>query len=268
MGETIVFNWKLKPIIGVVHLKPLPGSPNYQGDLNDIIDRAVKDSRMLNEGGVDGIIVENYMDNPFKVRIREPETIAAMTVIVKEIVREVNVPVGVSFLRNSGVEALAIAYATNAKFIRVNVYCFPVIAPEGTIEPIAREVQELKSRLKANIEVYADVAVKHAYLHYSASIDELAIETANRCRADAVIVTGKATGEPPELVDVQLAKKSKKPVIIGSGIAINNIKLYWDIADGFIIGTYFKEENITINPIDASKVRKFMAIVNELRRKL
>ena len=208
------------------------------------------------------------MDNPFKIRVKEPETIAAMTVIVKEIVREVNVPVGVSFLRNSGVEALAIAYATNAKFIRVNVYCFPVIAPEGTIEPIAREIQELKSKLKADVEVYADVAVKHAYLHYNAPIDELAIETTNRCKADAIIITGKATGEPPELVDVQLARKAKKPVIIGSGVTISNIKLYWDVADGFIIGTYFKEENKTTNPIDELKVKKLITLVEELRRKL
>ncbi len=262
----MIFDWGMKPVIGVVHLQPLPGSPGYKGDLNDIIDKALRDARSLEEGGVNGIIVENYMDIPFKIRITEPETIAAMTVIVREIVKNTSIPVGVSFLRNSGVEALAIAYATGAKFIRVNVYCFPVISAEGTIEPIAREVQELKHKLKTNIEVYADVAVKHAYLHYNASIDELAIETVNRCKADAIIITGKATGQPPEPSDVALAKKCNKPVIIGSGITVNNIKLYWNLADGFIIGTYFKQKGITINPIDPERVKKLTTIINKLRK--
>ncbi len=260
----------IKPVIGVVHLPPLPGSPLYRGwetRFEDIVDRAIRDAMTLTEGGVDAIIVENFGDKPFKPRVREPETIAAMAVIVREVRRETGLPVGVNVLRNSGPEALAIAYASGASFIRVNSLVYPSYAPSGVLEPVAREIVELKTKLNADIQVLADVHVKHSVPVHGLSIVEESIEAVERGLADALIVTGKRTGEPVEAKDVVLASKAGKPVLVGSGVTPRNIRLYWKIASGFIVGSYFKEGGRPENPVVVSRVKELMDIVNFLRRK-
>ena len=256
-----------KPVIGVIHLPPLPGSPRFSGDLSEIVERAVREARILEDCGVNGVIVENFWDVPFKVRVRDAETIASMTVIVKNIVDEVNIPVGVSLLRNSGVEALAIAYACNAKFIRVNALCQVIVAPEGILYPIARELIELKYKLKSNVRIYADVNVKHGKPLVERDIVDVAKECIERGMAEAIILTGSRTGKVVELNDILKLRKAKlgKPIVVGSGINLNNIAKYWSIADGFIVGTYFRVNGDLSKPIDRERVNKLMREVERLR---
>lgn len=260
----------IKPVIGVVHLPPLPGSPLYRGwkiEFEEIVDRAVKDAMALTEGGVDAIIVENYGDKPFEPRVRRPETIAALSVIVREVKRETGLIVGVNVLRNSAPEALAIAYASGASFIRVNSLVYPAYAPSGILEPVARELVEIKTRLNANIQVLADVHVKHAVTIPGLTIEEEAREAAERGLADALIVTGTRTGAPAEPKDIVLAKTAGIPVLAGSGVTPRNIRLYWRIADGFIVGSYFKQEGKPENPVVVARVKELMKIVKLMRRK-
>ncbi len=263
-------NFMIKPVIGVVHLPPLPGSPLYRGwetSIDEIIDRAVSDAMTLVEGGVDAIIVENFNDKPFKPRVREPETIAAMTAVVREVKRETGAIVGVNILRNSGPEALAVAYAAKASFIRVNALVYPAYTPSGTIEPVAREIATMKNKLNADIQVLADVHVKHAVSIPGLTITEEAVEAAERGLADALIVTGPHTGESVHPKDILLAKEAGLPVLVGSGTTPDNIKLYWKIADGFIVGSYFKEGGRPENPVVLARVKELMEKVNFLRRK-
>ncbi len=125
-----------KPIIGMIHLMPLPGSPLFKGDFDEILDQALRDARALEEGGVDGVIVENLGDKPYP-RTAGRITVAAMAVIVREVVKEIGIPVGVNVLRNDGLASVAIAKVTGASFIRVNVFIDTVISESGILDPIA-----------------------------------------------------------------------------------------------------------------------------------
>ncbi|AEM39200.1 photosystem I assembly BtpA [Pyrolobus fumarii 1A] len=258
-----------KPVIGVVHLPPLPGSPRFSGNLEDVIERAVSDAKALEEGGVDAVIVENYGDAPFAVRVREPETIAAMTVVVREVVRSVSIPVGVSLLRNSGPEAVAVAYASGAAFIRVNALCEARVAPEGILEPVAREV-ELKRRLLGwKGLVLADIDVKHSLPLGEGYNPRLAArEVLHRCKPDALVVTGARTGEAPEPGYVAVIREAvpHAKLLLGSGVTPDNIRLYWRLVDGFIVGSYFKKDGVTTNPVDPQRVERLMRIVERLRQ--
>ncbi len=260
-----------KPVIGVIHLPPLPGTLLYKGQgIDSIVARALQDAEALYEGGVDAIIVENYGDKPYAVRVREPATIASMAIIVHELARRFNIPIGVSLLRNSGPEALAIAHVAGASFIRVNAYCEPRVAPEGLLEPVAREVMEEARRLSANIQILADVDVKHSYPlapHYN--VVQAVKECCERFQLDAIVVTGSRTGEPPDPGYVAAVKSaSTRPIIVGSGVTPENVEIYWRIADGFIVGTYFKENGITTAPVDRRRVERLIEKIRRLRARV
>ncbi len=222
-------------VIVSLHLKPLPGSPNFLS-FEDCLDHAVRNAILIENCGADAIIVENFNDKPFFIKA-PPETIASMSVIVREIVREISIPVGVNVLRNDGVAALAIAKATGAKFIRVNQMIFPAVMPEGFAEPIAAKIARYKRFLNCDAKIFADLSVKHSV--QLAKIEDF-IDNVDRAYCDAVIVTGKKTGEPPEAGILKRIKELvDMPVILGSGATPENLRNY--DADGVIVGTYVKE---------------------------
>lgn len=242
-------------LVGVIHLPPLPGSPRYSGaGIDELAEFAVRNSKVLEEVGFDAIIVENYNDYPFKVRVREAETIASMAIIVREVAKSVSIPVGVNLLRNSSPEAAAIAAVTGASFIRSNAYCEAVVSPEGIIEPVAREVVEVMRRLGSRITVLADVFVKHASPLHRMSLEDVVRDCAERAMADAIVVTGARTGEPP---DPQLVRRvvevSEVKVLVGSGMNPSNIAKY-GYAHGFIVGTYLKGKDGWIDPVRAKNM--------------
>ncbi|RLF14264.1 MAG: BtpA-like protein [Thermoprotei archaeon] len=258
-----------KPIIGVVHLDPLPGSPNYDGDFEKIIDKAIRDARTYYEGGIKYILVENYGDMPFKVRVKEVETIVAMTVVVRDIIKELGdeIIVGVNLLRNSAPEAAVIATLTGARFIRVNALCQTIDAPEGILYPVARDIADVMYRLRVSpndVKILADVNVKHGSPLSKRSLEDVVLDTIERGKAYAIVMTGSRTGEPPDISLVSKVKSMNVRVFIGSGMTPERLKKYWRLADGFIIGTYFKKSHITRNPVDIENVRKMVRIYEEL----
>ncbi len=256
-----------KPIIGVVHLKPLPGSPLYKGDFEEVYEAALRDADALYSGDVDGIIIENYGDKPYVIYVKNPLTLTAMSIIAYEVRRKYNdIYLGINVLRNSGVEALAIAYNVKANFIRVNNLCQMLVSPEGLLYPIAEKIIRLREYLKASIKILADINVKHASPLDARSIEYVAKDCVERCLADALIITGSRTGEEASINDLVKVKKAvSEPVLVGSGITLHNISKYWKFADGFIVGTYFKLHEKTENPVDYSKVVKLMKYVKSLR---
>jgi len=256
----------VKPVIGMIHLKPLPGTPRWKNGLEDIIDYALRDSEALIDGGVDGIIVENFMDRPFKQRIRDPETIAAFSIITWEIKNRAKVPIGINLLRNSGIEAMAIACVVGADFIRVNAYSEPLWSPEGLLQPIARDIQSIKKKLYCESKVFVDVNCKHS--KPIMDLIEASIEAHRRGLADALIVSGSRTGEPVDPIDLYLVRKHTSiPIILGSGAKPENIGLYWKLVDAFIVGTYFKRYGKVFEPVDINRVKRFMEKIKWFRKK-
>jgi len=248
---TEIFGEK-KPLIGVIHLPSLPGSPSYQGEpLETILERALQDLASLEEGGADAVILENFGDRPF-AKLADKATVAQMAVIARELVRTAKIPVGVNVLRSDGVAALSIAFASGASFIRVNVFSGVALTDQGLIEGCAREVLALRRALGAKVAILADIHVKHAF-HFGDISD--AARDAARNGADALIVTGKATGLPPDPADLRSVKAaSHLPVLVGSGITPENIANFKD-ADGFIVGTWLKEKGEVEGPVDPERVR-------------
>jgi len=259
---TLRFREDRPTLIGVIHLPPLPGSIRYGGlDISTIIDFAVRNARVLDEAGFDGVILENFNDYPFKTRVRNPETIASMAVIAREVVKTVTIPVGINLLRNSGPEAAAVAIVVGASFIRSNAYCEAVVSAEGILEPVAREVMETMTRLNSKITVLADVFVKHGSPLHRMTIEDVAKDCVERDLADALVVTGPRTGEPPDpLLVRRVVKAVSAKVLVGSGITPNNVNDYKD-AHGFIVGTYLKDEE---GQIDSVKARQLVSAVKQL----
>lgn len=254
-----------KPIIGVVHLPALPGSPNHSKDLEEICEFAITDARILEEGSCDGIIIENYWDQPFLEKMAV-ETIAAMTKIACEIKRNISLPIGISALRNDPFAGLAIANAIGGEFIRVNVYIGAAVVGAGIIQGCAAELLRYRKKLSSDVKIFADISVKHANPLVRIPIEREARETAYRGKADGLIVTSEETGSPPQLETVKRVKNAVPdiPVIVGSGINSYNVQELLKVADGAIVGSSLKQ-NIA-EPIDVNKVRTLVDAVVYLRR--
>lgn len=250
-----------KPLIGVIHLPPLPGSPRHGGEtLEEIIERALRDLRALEEGGADGAIVENFGDRPFPKRA-PVETVATMAAVAQELSQEARIPLGINVLRSDGEAALAIAAASGAGFIRVNVFCGVAFTDQGIIEGRARDIVSLRERLEVEVAILADIHVKHAY-HFG-TLREAARDAA-RNLADALIVTGPGTGEMASPSDIDVAREaSGLPVLVGSGVTPDNLAEF-SRADGFIVGTYLKRGGEVEAPVDVSKVRRLREALDSL----
>ena len=260
-----------KPIIGMVHLMPLPGSPAYEGwGMNEIIEAALRDAKALIEGGVDGIIVENMWDLPYYSGASRipPEEIAAHAVAAREVIKEVNVPAGITVIHNGGRVALGIAKAAGAKFIRVCLYTGAAVWDTGEFDHgNAADLMRLRKLLHAwDIRFFCDIVKKHSVVFPGIDIETHAT-WADFYMADALIVTGTMTGKPPTKEDVVRAKKAApgRPVLIGSGLNPGNVEELLSVADGAIVGTYFKVGGVTQNPVDPERVRKLMSKVRQVR---
>ncbi len=252
-----------KPLVGMIHLLPLPGSVHYgRTGLPPIVDSALSDLDALESGGADAALVENLRDAPF-AKLAPKETLAAMTVIVQEVARKARIPIGVSVLRNDGNAALAIVAATGASFIRVNVFCGVAFTDQGIIEGDACSLIQLREQLGCDVKILADVHVKHAA--HPTTIEEAAVD-ATRNHPDALIVSGIGTGRRTSSEDLQAVKQATPlPVFVGSGVRLDNLSTYRE-AGGFIVGMALKEGYKVESPVDPERVRAMSEAIAGLRR--
>ncbi len=248
------------PIIGVVHLLPLPTSPLWGGNFKAVIDRAEQETVALASGGVDGIIVENFFDAPFAKDQVDPAIISAMSLIVQRLKHMVTLPIGINVLRNDARSALAIATCTEAQFIRVNVLTGVMATDQGLIEGRAHELLRYRRELGSQVKIFADVLVKHARPLSSPNLTVAVQDTIERGLADAIILSGWATGSPPSLEDLELAKAAANdtPVFIGSGADWENISTLLQAADGVITCSSLKRRGRRDQPIDPIRVSRFV----------
>ena len=251
-------SWFSTPaFIGVNHLPPLPGTPSSSLGLTAIVERALVDTTALVEGGADGIIVENFGDAPFFKDVVPQHVVAAMTVIVSAVrSRAPGLLLGVNLLRNDASAALAVAAATGADFIRVNVHCGVAATDQGLIEGQAMQTLLLRRQLGANVALFADVHVKHGRPLHPIDLTQAALDTSQRGKADVLILTGNATGGAASVQELLAVKKAgvRCPVLIGSGISPDNISSFVPGADGVIVGTFLHRESQLSEPIDAGRV--------------
>ena len=258
-----------KPLIGMVHLLPLPGSPRYSDEgISRALDAALRDARALKDGGADGLLIENYGDTPFKPSPTDPETVASITVIGRDISKQIDLPMGVNVLRNGALAALAIAHAIRARFIRVNVLTESLVTDQGIINGCAHDLMRYRRQLGAvDVHVYADVRSKHAAPIVPRPVEESARDTAYRGMADALIVTGPHTGAEPDRDHLRRIKESvpDRPILIGSGLTNRNAIKLLKAADGAIVGTSLKEGGMVERPVDETRVRELVKTMTRLR---
>ncbi len=255
-----------KPFLGVLHLQPLPGAPGYRGSMTPIIDRALRDARTYLEGGLDGLVVENFGDAPFFTGEVPPETVAALTAVACEIRALGSFPLGVNVLRSDGPAALAVAIASGAQFIRVNVLTGTMVTDQGTIEGCAARLLRRRAACRTRIEVWGDLLVKHARPLVAVDEVELARDMGERGGADALIVTGTRTGIPVDLEQLERLRRArlKIPIVIGSGVRPENLESVWSRADAFIVGSSLKKGGRATGVVEATRVKQ----LQELRRRL
>lgn len=249
------------PVIGMVHLPPLPGSPGYAGDLSGLIAAAVGDARALADGGIDGIMIENFGDVPFFKGRVPAETVASITRAAAAVRDAVDLPLGINVLRNDGLSALGIAVAVGASFIRVNVLAGAAVTDQGVIEGQAAELARLRKLLAAQgVRVFADVRVKHAAPLAQRPIEDEVEELLERGGADAVIASGSGTGKPTDLEHLAQVKRAAggSAVFVGSGAGVESAEQLLRVADGLIVGTALKEGGRVDRPVDPARVRALM----------
>ena len=261
-----LFGTPKKVFIGVVHLRPLPGAPRWEGALGRVLETALAEAAALEHGGVDGIIVENFGDAPFRIGRVPPETVAAMTLAVKSVKETVRVPVGINMLRNDALSALAVAAVTGAPFIRVNVHYGVMAADEGLVEGEAHETLRQRKYLGADVKILADVLVKHAAPLGNPDLGLTSQETIRRGLADGLIVSGPATGQPTSSFDVSVVRRAVPEafVLVGSGVDESNVWRVMEHADGAIIGTSLKQDGLVANPVDPARVERMAEIFQTL----
>ena len=250
-----------KPVIGVIHVGALPGTPRSSQTVSELIASAKHEAQLYREAGVDGVMIENMHDVPYLRGEVGPEIVAAMTAIAVEVKGECRLPVGVQLLAGANSEAMAVAHAAGLDFIRAEGYAYAHVADEGLIQASAARLLRYRRMIGAtNVQVWTDVKKKHAAHAITADVTlgETA-ETVEFMGADCVIVTGSATGKPPSIADIREAKTHcTLPVFLGSGITANNIAEFYNEADGFIIGSTFKVDGLWSNTIDPARVTSLL----------
>ena len=251
---------KKNPVIGVVHLLPLPTSARWGGNLKAVMERAEQEATALAAGGVDGIIIENFFDAPFTKNRVDPAVVSAMTIIVDRIMSLVLLPIGLNVLRNDAHSSLAIASCLGASFIRVNVYTGVMATDQGLIEGNAHEIQRYRREVGEDLAIFADVLVKHARPLGTPNLTTAVKDTIERGLADAVILSGWSTGLPPSIEDLELARSAANgtPVLIGSGANWENIGHLMSCADGVIVASSLKRHGKITQTIDPSRVSQFV----------
>jgi len=247
-----------KPIIGMIHTEALPGTPNYKGSVEAIITKAKKEALTYKDAGINVLMIENMHDVPYLKRRVGPEITSLMSIVGYEVKNATGLLCGIQILAGANKEALASAHSAGLDFIRAEGFVFAHVADEGIMEYDAGELLRYRKQIGAeNILIFADVKKKHS--SHSITSDVSIVETAKAAeffQSDGVIITGIATGKIADINEViQVKENIDIPIIIGSGVNIENIKTFYGKADAFIVGSYFKQGGYWKNEIDSDRVK-------------
>lgn len=257
-----------KPVIAMVHVDALPGTPKYNGCIAQIIDKAVEEAMCYEECGVDAIALENMHDIPYLNQHVGPEITAAMSVVAREVKKNTYIPCGLQILAGANKEALSVALAADLQFIRAEGFVFGHLADEGYIDSCAAELLRFRKMIGAeHIQIFTDIKKKHSSHAISSDVD--ICETAHAAEfflSDGLIVTGVATGSQADALEISQVKESVSlPVLVGSGVTAENVEAYLKSSDAMIVGSYFKKDGFWVNEVEPLRVQKFMEAVKRYR---
>ena len=246
----------------MIHVDALPGTPKYRGSVKAVIEKAKSEALLYQSLGVPALMIENMHDVPYLNRNVGPEVSTLMSLILYEIKRDIDLPLGIQILAGANKEAVASAHSAGAEFIRAEGFVFAHVADEGIFSSDAGELLRYRKEIGAeNILVFTDIKKKHS--SHSITADTDILETAKAAEfflSDGVIITGSSTGKEPSLEEIKSVKgKLGIPVLAGSGITADNINAYFEYCDAVIIGSYFKREGKWYNQIDPERVKMLMS---------
>ena len=262
-------NMKLKQsIIGMIHVPALPGTPKSNLSPAQIVDKVLTEARTYQQAGIDALAIENMHDVPYLNRQVGPEITAMMTLLGKAVKQETNLPVGIQILAGANREALAAAHAAGLDFIRAEGFVFAHVADEGNMQSDAGDLLRYRKAIGAEeVQIFTDIKKKHSAHALTSDVD--IVETAKAAEfflSDGLIVTGAATGETASLKELEAVKTAVGlPVLVGSGVNLDNVGDYLSLCDGLIIGSWFKQDGHWTQPPDQDRVFRFMEKVHRLR---
>lgn len=252
-----------KFLAAMIAVLPLPGSPLYDGDDQRVMDQALSDLEQYQAAGVDSIIFENDHDLPYIQPPLDPHGVALMTEIALEARKRFAGPIGVQMLEAANITSLEIAAQADLDYIRVEAYVFAHVGGSGVINGSAGKILRRRRELHAeHIKVFADVKKKHGSHSLTIDLDITdEIQQAEFFLVDGVIVTSQFTGLNPDKEDLRKAKRvTTLPVLIGSGMTVENIAEYLPLADGFIVGSYFRKGGKFLETLEPERLKKFMNV--------
>jgi membrane complex biogenesis BtpA family protein len=257
-----------KFLAAMIAVQPLPGSPLYRGDDAQITTQALSDLHAYAETGVDAIILENSHDLPYIKPPLPARAVEVMKQVAREVRKQFQGPIGIQMLEAANETALEIACETDLDFLRVEGYVFAHIGGAGLIEGCAGKLLRRRKELGCEqIKIFGDVKKKHCSHALTADLDILdEIKQAEFFLVDGVVVTGARTTEPPNLTELRQVKKhAHVPVLIGSGMTPQNIRSYFKLADGFIVGSTFREDGKFLGQLDRKRLDHFMKVFRALK---
>jgi len=234
-----------------------------------VVERAVSDATRLADGGLHGLVVENYGDAPFLPGRVGAETVAALTVVATAVRDATGLPLGINVLRSDGISAVGIATAVDAAFVRVNVHVGATVTDQGVISASAPFSTRDRARLGTDVAIFADVHVKHGTPLGSGSIQEAARDAVDRGLADALLVTGTRTGAAPDVEAIRDVKEAvpSTPVLAASGVTPGNVREVLAVANGVIVATSLERGGKSGAPIDPARVAKFVSAAEAAPRR-
>jgi uncharacterized protein len=258
---------KTKVVIAMAHIGALPGAPLYDvdGGIAKLIEGVIKDIDNLQAGGVDAVMFGNENDRPYLFKA-PPEGVAAMTAVVEAAKPHLKVPFGVNYLWDP-VASVAIGAATGASFVR-EIFTGVFASDMGLWRPDAAGALRLRRHLgRDDMKLLFNINAEFAHPLDERPIALRAKSAVFSSLADAILVSGPLTGEPVDrsnLTSVREAVRSV-PVLANTGVTVDNVRDILAIADGVVIGTHFKVDGQTWNPVEAKRVKRFMDVVAKLR---
>ena len=256
-----LFGGRAKTVVGMIHVRALPGTPQHAGGMAPILEHALAEAETYRACGIHALMVENMHDLPY-VQHPGPEIATAMAVVARAVKQaHPQLPLGIQILAGANREALSAALAAGADFIRAEAFVFGHVADEGYMDSCAGALLRHRKAIGAEaIAVFTDIKKKHSAHALTADVD--IVQTAHAAEyflSDGLILTGAATGEAASADELRAVRAATKlPVLVGSGIAADNLKTYLPLADAFIVGSHFKRDGHWANPLDPDRIRRLL----------
>jgi membrane complex biogenesis BtpA family protein len=249
-----------KPVVGMVQLGALPGGSRYRGaSVHEILTPALVEARILAENNVDALMVQNLGDIPVDARVRTVQA-TWMTRVVAEIAQRLGRPVGLNMLENDAEAMFAVATAAGADFVRIKIYVGAMVTPFGV------ETAQAFAAIKARTEWRADRVAILADVHDRTGVPlapsslEGDLDAAVRLgAADALVLTGRSYARTHEMIATARRVVGSTPILVGGGVAADNVSEVNAVSDGLIVSSSLKGSNSAFGQFDAAKVKAFMA---------